>query len=335
VLDVAGVVAKFGVPPDRIVDYLTLIGDTVDNVPGVDKVGPKTAAKWIAEHGSLDGVIAARVGIKGVAGENLRKALDWLPTGRRLITVVTDCDLAGHVPGWPALEALALRRSTEPALLDFYQRYGFRTWRKELEADGVRRPRRPTAARRTGAARTRPRPPLARDYETCSLGPLDAWLAAIQAAELVALDTETDSLDGMRRASSASASPPSPAAPPTCRWRHDYPGAPDQLPLDEVLARCGPGWKTRRAPSSARTSSTTCMSSPTTASRCAATGTTRCWRATCSRRTSRMAWRSLAERHLGRKGLSYEDLCGKGAHQIPFSQVDIARATPTRARTAR
>ena len=96
-------------PPERIVDYLTLVGDTVDNVPGVDKVGPKTAVKWIAEHGSLDGVVAAADGIKGVAGENLRRALDWLPTGRKLITVVTDCDLGEHLPGWPALDALALR----------------------------------------------------------------------------------------------------------------------------------------------------------------------------------------------------------------------------------
>jgi DNA polymerase-1 len=80
-LDIAGVKAKFGVPPDRIIDYLTLIGDTVDNVPGVDKVGPKTAARWIAEYGSLDGVVAAADQIKGVAGENLRQALDWLPQG--------------------------------------------------------------------------------------------------------------------------------------------------------------------------------------------------------------------------------------------------------------
>ncbi|HEY1392250.1 MAG TPA: 5'-3' exonuclease H3TH domain-containing protein, partial [Methylibium sp.] len=89
-LDVAGVKAKFGVPPERIIDYLTLIGDAVDNVPGVEKVGPKTAAKWIEEYGSLDGVMAAADSIKGVAGENLRKALDWLPQGRRLITVKTD-----------------------------------------------------------------------------------------------------------------------------------------------------------------------------------------------------------------------------------------------------
>src|SRR5207247_9401378 len=109
VLDVDGVIAKFGVPPERIIDYLTLIGDTVDNVPGVEKVGPKTAAKWIAEHGSLEGVIAAAAGVKGVAGENLRRALDWLPQGRRLITVVTDCDLSGHVMDWPEFQSLALR----------------------------------------------------------------------------------------------------------------------------------------------------------------------------------------------------------------------------------
>ena len=117
VLDVDGVTAKFGVPPERIVDYLTLIGDAVDNVPGVDKVGPKTAAKWIADHGSLDGVVAAAAGIKGVAGDNLRKALDWLPTGRKLITVVTDCDLAAQVPGWPALDALGLREDDREGLL--------------------------------------------------------------------------------------------------------------------------------------------------------------------------------------------------------------------------
>ena len=116
-LDVPGVLAKFGVPPERIVDYLTLIGDSVDNVPGVEKVGPKTAAKWIADYGSLDGVVAAADSIKGVVGENLRKALDWLPQGRRLVTVDTACDLSGHVAGWPALDALALREDDRPGLL--------------------------------------------------------------------------------------------------------------------------------------------------------------------------------------------------------------------------
>ena len=132
-LDPAGVEAKFGVPPGRIVDWLTLVGDAVDNVPGVDKVGPKTAARWLAEHGSLDGVIAAAGSIKGVAGENLRRALDWLPTARRLVTVVTDCDLGTAVPGYPALDALALAPPDHDGLLAFYKRFGFRTWRRELE----------------------------------------------------------------------------------------------------------------------------------------------------------------------------------------------------------
>ncbi|WP_290877879.1 5'-3' exonuclease H3TH domain-containing protein, partial [Aquabacterium sp.] len=133
VLDVPGVQAKFGVPPELIIDYLTLIGDTVDNVPGVEKVGPKTAVKWLAEHGSLAGVMAAADAIKGVAGENLRKALDWLPQGRRLITVKLDCDLTGFVPEWPGLDALALKAPDLPALLDFYTRYGFRSAKVEVE----------------------------------------------------------------------------------------------------------------------------------------------------------------------------------------------------------
>jgi len=116
-LDVAGVLEKFGVPPERIVDYLALIGDSVDNIPGVEKVGPKTAARWIVEHGSLEGVMAAAGGMKGVAGENLRKALDWLPQGRRLLTVMTDCDLSGHVLGWPEFDALALQPIDTQGLL--------------------------------------------------------------------------------------------------------------------------------------------------------------------------------------------------------------------------
>ena len=133
-LDEAGVKAKFGVPPDRIIDYLTLVGDSVDNVPGVNKVGPKTAAKWIAEHGSLDGVVAAADRIPGAVGENLRQALEWLPQGRRLITVVTDCDLSGHVPDWPALDALALRDVDQQGLHDFYLRYGFKTWLRSVRS---------------------------------------------------------------------------------------------------------------------------------------------------------------------------------------------------------
>src|SRR5690349_9259839 len=92
-LDVAGVTAKFGVPPEKIVDYLALIGDQIDNIPGVDKVGPKTACKWIVQYGSLAGVIEHADEITGLAGDNLRKMKDWLPKSRELLTVKRDVPL--------------------------------------------------------------------------------------------------------------------------------------------------------------------------------------------------------------------------------------------------
>ena len=331
VLDEAGVRAKFGVPPERIVDYLTLIGDAVDNVPGVDKVGPKTAAKWIAEHGSLDGVIAAAATIKGAAGDNLRQALDWLPTGRKLITVVTDCDLAGHVPGWPALEGLALRAVDKPALLDFFQRYGFRTWRKELEAE-LGTAAAPAAADTSPAPASgeppRAQPTLARDYETLTdWTRFDAWLQQIRGAELVALDTETDSLDGMKARLVGISLATEPGRAAYVPLGHDYPDAPPQLPLAEVLERLRP-WLEDEAAS--KLGQNIKYDLHVFANHGI---TVRGYRHDTMLESYVLeahkphGLASLAERHLGRQGLSYEDLCGKGASQIPFSQVDVARAT--------
>jgi DNA polymerase-1 len=331
VLDEAGVLAKFGVPPARIVDYLTLMGDTVDNVPGVEKVGPKTAAKWIAEHGSLGAVMAAAASIKGVAGENLRKALDWLPTGRKLVTVVTDCDLAGQVPGWPSLDALALREVDRERLLDFYTRYGFRSWKRELEeslgrSTSVAVPAAaPSAADAPPAA---PAVPLAREYETITTWDrLDAWIERLMTAELVALDTETDSLDAMvaRIVGISFAIEPGRAA--YVPLAHDYPGAPEQLPAAEVLARLKP-WLESAA--HAKLGQNVKYD----------------WHVLMNAGIAVQGYRhdtllqsyvleahmkhgleALAERHLGRRGLSYEELCGKGVNQIPFAQVDIERAT--------
>src|SRR6476620_885840 len=130
--DVAGVTAEFGVPPNLMIDYQTLVGDTVDNVPGVEKVGPKTAAKWLLQYGSLDALIEHADEIKGVAGENLRNARGWLPTGRKLVTIRTDCDLVEHVTGLPDLGALATGVQDTTALRDFYERYGFKSLAKTL-----------------------------------------------------------------------------------------------------------------------------------------------------------------------------------------------------------
>jgi len=329
-LDVAGVAAKFGVPPQRIVDYLTLIGDAVDNVPGVDKVGPKTAAKWIAEFGSLDGVIEAAASIKGAAGENLRKALDWLPQGRRLVTVATDCDLSGQVPDWPALESLALREVDRPALLAFYQRFGFRAWSKELETSlGVA----PALAPPAQVGRfDDPTPPdvsnLQRHYETVlTRERLDAWLERLRVAPLCALDTETDSLDPMRAHIVGISFAVQPGEAAYVPVTHDYPGAPTQLPRDEVLAAMRPWLEDAAAP---KVGQNIKYDTHVLANHGI---TVRGWQHDTLLESYVLEahkphnLESLAERHLNRKGLSYEELCGKGANQISFSQVDIARAT--------
>jgi DNA polymerase-1 len=330
VLDVAAVKAKFGVPPERIVDYLTLVGDSVDNVPGVEKVGPKTAAKWIAEYGSLDGVMAAAGRIQGAIGDNLRKALDWLPTGRRLVTVRTDCDLRSQVPGWPALEALALREVDRGGLLDFFGRYGFRTWRKELEqaqgADGAGLA--PAATRPASADSGAPAAPaLPREYETVlDWERFEHWLRQLRGAGLAALDTETDSLDAMRAQIVGISFATRPGIAAYVPLRHDYPGAPDQLPRDEVLRRLRPWLEDAGAAKLGQNIKYDLQVFANHGIEVRGYRHDTMLQSYVLEAHRPHSLESLAERHLGRKGLSYEQLCGKGAHQIPFAQVEVARA---------
>src|ERR1700688_342252 len=130
-LDRAGVLNKFGVPPERIVDYLSLIGDTVDNVPGVHKCGPKTAVKWLDQYQTLEGVVAHAGEIKGAVGDNLRQVLDFLPLAKRLVTVKTDCVLAPHVE---TIEStLPTRVEAHELLRDLFVKHGFKTWARELD----------------------------------------------------------------------------------------------------------------------------------------------------------------------------------------------------------
>ena len=335
-LDVAGVVAKFGVPPARIIDYLTLMGDAVDNVPGVDKVGPKTAAKWIAEHGSLEGVMAAAAGMKGAVGENLRKALDWLPQGKRLVTVVTDCDLSEHVAGWPALETLALRPVDREALLDFYTRYGFKTWRKELEeSQGGSAPRaepapaeNQNAGHQASPAQTGASTDGVKRYETVlTLDALDAWVRRIEAAPLTAIDTETDSLDGMRAQIVGISLAVQPFEAAYIPLRHGYAGAPDQLAVDMVLARLRPWLENADAAKLGQNIKydTHVLANAGIQVRGYVHDTM--LQSYVLEAHKPHSLESLAARHLERSGLSYEDLCGKGVNQISFAQVDIDKAT--------
>src|SRR5690606_35076777 len=193
VLDEPGVQNKFGVAPDRIVDYLMLIGDTVDNIPGVTKVGPKTAAKWLGEFGSIDALVEQADTIKGVAGNNLREAIAQFPLTRELLTVKCDCDLLGQVNTMADLEP---RQPDIETLQALYERYGFRTWLREVTGDAERVPQ--------GDARViveAPAAPAELRYQIITgWAAFDEWLARIAEAPLVALDTETTSRSEARRA---------------------------------------------------------------------------------------------------------------------------------------
>ena len=345
--DVAGVEAEFGVPPHLMVDYQTLVGDAIDNVPGVPKVGPKTAARWLQQYGSLEAVVAHADAISGVVGENLKKSLAWLPTGRQLLTIKTDCDLNGWVPDLPALDAIATGAENTAALIEFYDRHGFKTLARVIsDESGVVLPSAPRgelgAAPRAGSAAQR-EPDLFDEPEPISAasraaGPalacetilswdaLERWLARLGAADLVALDTETTSLDEMRAeivGVSFSVTPGEAAYVPLA---HRYPEAPTQLPRDEVLARLKPWLQdpTRKKLGQHVKYDRHVFANHGIEVQGYAHDTMLQSYVLEVHKPHGLA--SLAERHLGRSGISFEDLCGKGAHQICFDQVEIGKA---------
>ena len=339
--DMAGVEAEFGVPARLMVDFQTLVGDAVDNVPGVEKVGPKTAAKWLQEHGSLDALVAKADTIKGVAGENLRKALPWLPTGRQLLTIKTDCDLSGWVPALPALESIAFGDQNTLALKDFYEKFGFKGLAKALGGgEGASSDRTGPDEAVSAAASDRigvtaglfddappPAPARALCYETVLTWPdFERWSATIQAAELVALDTETTSLDEMKAQIVGISLSVMPGEAAYIPLRHAGPDAPAQLPFDEVLARLKPWLEdTTRAKLGQHVKyDRHVFANHGIEVQGYAHDTMLQSYVLEVNKPHGLA--SLAERHLGRSGISFEDLCGKGAHQIPFAQVAVDQA---------
>ncbi len=326
VRDVAGVTAEFGVPPSLMVDYQTLVGDTVDNVPGVEKVGPKTAAKWLLEYGSLNGLLAHVDQIKGVAGENLRKAMSWLPTGRTLVTIKTDCDLAAYLPRLPALDELAIQARDTAQLKAFYERFGFKGLVKSLEQNtvAVQPPHTSDLFSETPPA------PVDRavHYETVLTWPqFEHWLAKLQAAELVAFDTETTSLDAMRAEVVGLSFSVEVGESAYIPLAHCGPDAPEQLPREEVLARLKPWLEDPAAKKLGQHIKYDRHVLANYGIEVRGYAHDTMLQSYVLEVHKPHSLESLAERHLGRKGLSYEDLCGKGAHQIPFTQVDVPRAS--------
>src|SRR5690606_12149380 len=326
------VAAKFGVRADQIVDLLALMGDTVDNVVGVTKCGPKTAAKWLAAYDTLDGVIAAAPGIKGKIGDNLREALDRLPLNRELVTIKTDVALDGGP------ETLALRERDADKLRGLFTRYAMNQALRELDGGAAAVP----AARAGKPARgasfvTAPPPDAAPDPALSAPGAhemvtgqaqLDAWIERLRAADEFAVDTETDSLDAMRANLVGMSFCIEPGTACYIPLAHDYPGVPAQLGRAQVLAALAPLFadpakkklgqhgkydlhvRRRHGVGVAGYADDTLLESFVLES-----GRTR------------HDMDSLAARYLGYATMKYEDVAGKGSKKILFSQVALDDAT--------
>jgi DNA polymerase I len=326
--DVAGVTAEFGVPPSLMLDYQNLVGDTVDNVPGVEKVGPKTAAKWLTEYGSLENLMARADEIKGVAGENLRKAREWLPKGRELLKIKTDCDLAGHIDGLPAMDSVVLSAENTPALGDFYLKYGFKGLAASLGKKSASSA--PAPAMDDLFAQEPPAVSKVSDkkYDTIlTWAAFDAWHEKINAAELTALDTETTSIHEMQAQIVGISFSITPGEAAYIPLSHTYPDAPDQLPINEVLAKLKP-WledaKHQKLGQHVKYDRHVFANHGIEVQGYVHDTMLQSYVLEVHKPHNLT---SLAERHVGRSGISYEDLCGKGAHQISFAQVDVAKAS--------
>ena len=314
-LDGPGVEAKFGVPPERIVDYFTLVGDSVDNVPGVEKVGPKTAVKWLQQFGTLDEIAKRADEVGGAVGDNLRKALDWLPQGRRLLTVKRDVDLS------LGPEQLAPQPEDREQLARLYERFDFKTWLRELKDANAADPQ-------AAPAPALDVPPPERHYETIlDAGTLDRWLKKLDQAPLAAFDTETTSLDPMaaRIVGLSFAITPHEAA--YLPLAHRYPGAPDQLDFDATLAKVK-AWieddSKRKLGQNAKYDAHVLLNHGIRFGGLAHDTLLESYILE-SHKPHDMD--SMAMRHLGVKTITFEEVAGKGASQIGFDQVSVERAT--------
>jgi DNA polymerase-1 len=327
-LDIEGVVTKFGVPPERIVDYLTLIGDTVDNVPGVAKVGPKTAVKWLTEYGTLDNVVTHAADIRGAVGENLRQALDWLPKAKELLTVKTDCDLTKHMVSIP--ESLEAKPVDQAALIDFFKRYGFKTWLREALAQ-TEKEAQPTAGEGQASlfsSDEQTTEAVPAQYETVLTdAQLDKWLATIDAAALTSVDTETTSLDAMQAKLVGISLCCEPGIAAYIPVAHRYQGAPEQLSPEHVLAKLKPWLENPDKPKVGQhlKYDSHIFANHGVELRGIVHDTLLESYVFESHKSHDMD--SLALRHLNRKTITYIDVCGKGASQICFDEVAIDRAT--------
>ncbi len=326
-LDPAGVAAKFGVPPERIVDYLTLVGDAVDNVPGVEKVGPKTAVKWLTQYGSLDGVVAHADEIKGVVGDNLRKHLGFLPLGKQLVTIACGLELPLGV------EALTPSPHDNTALAELYGRLEFKTWLKEVQNGGMAPLPERSAGATAPATASAPAPAPTLHVNDCShydcildWAQFDRWLERINAAPLTALDTETTDLDPMQARLVGISFATTAGEAAYLPLGHVYAGAPDQLPLDDCLAKLKPWLESARHGKLGQHLKYDRHVFANHGIALAGIIEDTLLQSYVLESDKSHDLGALAARHCGLATLSYDDLTGKGAKRISFAQVAVDQA---------
>jgi DNA polymerase-1 len=304
--DPAGVQAKYGVPPERIVDYLTLVGDASDNVPGVPKVGPKTAVSWLAQYGSLDEIVARASEFEGKLGENLRSSLATLPLSRALVTLKRDVAL-DRGP-----QDLCIGARDNDTLRELFGRLEFKSWLAELGG---------TRAAAESAAQAH--------YEmVLDEARLNAWLKRLRDAGAFAFDTETTSLDAMKAELVGVSFSLEPGAAAYVPLAHDYPGAPEQLSRTSVLDKLRPLLEDPALPKIGQNLKYDC-------SVLARHGVemqgmaydTMLESYVLDSVANRHDMDTLSLKYLGHKTISFEEVAGKGKNQIGFNQVDLDTAT--------
>ena len=321
-LDIQGVIDKFGIAPHLIVDYLTIIGDTVDNVPGVPKAGPKTAVKWLTEFGDLDSLIAKSDQIKGVVGENLRNSLEWLEKAKRLLTVKVDCELDEHLND---LSELQVQPENHDELRQLFIRYGFKTWLKEYEPHNQSSEQESESSTQQNQL-SFPSEPVNKSYESVtSKEQLNTWIQKITSASLTCIDTETTGLDPMR--SQLVGISLSVEAGQACYIPLKHSTNEDQLDRAETLETLRSWLEDPQAPKLGQNLKFDwhILANHGIMLRGIVHDTLLQSYVYESHRSHDMD--SLAQRHLGVKTITFEEVCGKGASQIGFDQVDIATAT--------
>jgi DNA polymerase-1 len=321
-LDEAGVEKKFGVEPGRITDYLALVGDAVDNVPGVEKVGPKTALKWLAQYHTLDNIIAHAGEIGGVVGENLRTARDWLPKARELLTIKRDVALPVR------LEDLAHAKHDEAKLAELFDRFGFKSWQRELEDPGSRIEDRADRVAVKPSQSSIPDPQsYGRHYEAIlAEKQLADWLAKISAASLVSLDTETTSLDPLQARLVGISWSIEPGHAAYLPLAHNYAGAPAQLPLDAALAQLKPWLENAQQLKLGQNLKYDAHVFANHGIQLKGIEHDTLLQSYVLESHKPHNMDDLAIRHLGVKTITFDDVTGKGANRIGFDQVAVERA---------